>query len=101
LITTGVNESKTQATIFSIERKSPKHPILEPEHALHYKQHEKYRCIKLDKRPTFKARAKMVHDKAVRTYTKLFSTFETERLNPKAKFAPFKLLIKSILEVLG
>jgi hypothetical protein len=42
----------------------------------------------------------MVHDKAVRTYINLNSTFKTEQLDTEAKCSPFKPLIKSMIKVL-
>jgi hypothetical protein len=70
------NEGKTQTIIFSKKGKSPECHILLHGHALGNLQNMKY----LDKGFTFK-----VHNKALRTYIRLYSLFKTEQLGANAK----------------
>jgi hypothetical protein len=92
-----INEEKTRAIYFSHQRRPPDSLLTLNGRNIPFVNSVKYLGVIFDKRMTWKLHIETIEAKAFRTFIRLYSLFESERLSVNIKLTLHKALIRSVM----
>jgi hypothetical protein len=92
-----INEEKTQAILFSHQRRPPDSLLTLNGRNIHFVNNVKYLGVIFDKKMTWRLHIETIEANAFRTFIRLYSLFKSERLSVNIKLTLHKALIRYVM----